>query len=250
MRILILVASTLMCSACMQETVRFAAKPHQQAILRDGQSALISQKDNSIVMIRPAKRRFATGDRPVFVVGVRNLSDKPLDFYVRDIAVTQVAGADSVPMKVFSYDELVEEEQTRQVVTALLIGAAAGANTALASRAGYRTRTTTENTPSGSRTSRSTSYSPSRAVAAQRRALRQGGRMVDAAIRDGDRNLAALEREVIKDNTLLPGEWYGGTLHVQPPAEAADTTAPKRYAIAMTVGPDTHHIDVVQASAR
>jgi hypothetical protein len=250
MRALVLVASALACSACVHETVQFQARPHQQAIVRDGQSALISQQQNSVVMIRPAQRRLAGGERPVFVVGVRNLTGKPLNFSVRDIAVTQVTGAESVAMKVFSYDELVEEEQTRQVVTALLIGAAAGANTALASRAGYRTRTTTENAPSGTRVYQSTSFSPSRAATAQRSALRLGGRMVDAAIREGDSNLKALEREVIKDNTLLPGEWYGGTLHVQPPAEAADAATPKRYSIAMKIGPDTHSIDVTQASAK
>jgi hypothetical protein len=132
----------------------------------------------------------------------------------------------------------------------LFVGAVAGADTALASRAGYRTRTTTENSPSGTRVYQSTSYSPTRAATAQRRALHRGGRMVNAAIRGGDSNLAALEREVIKDNTLLPGEWYGGTLHVQPPADGSDSSAPKRYSIAMTIGPDTHTIDVMQASAK
>jgi hypothetical protein len=230
----------------MQEAVRFAAKPDQQAIMREGHPALISRKEHSVVMIRPASRRFESGTRPVFVVGVRNLSEEPFDFSLRDIAVAQLAGAEAVPLKVFSYDELVAEEETKQVVAALLVGAVAGANLAAASQAGYRTRTTTEHSPSGTRTFRSVSYNPSRALAAQKRALRQNQRLIGAAIKQGGAKLDALERETIQEHTLLPGEWYGGTLHVQPPEAATDVNGPKRYAIAMTVGSDRHEIEVIQ----
>ena len=40
--------------------------------------------------------------------------------------------------------------------------------------------------------------------------------MIDAAVETGQRNLAALEQTAIKDNTLLPGEWYGGQLQLGP----------------------------------
>jgi hypothetical protein len=247
---LIAFACALALSACMQETVRFQAKPTQQSMVRDGQPALISQKQNSLVMIRPAFRRFASGDRPVFVVAVRNLTKAPLDFSMRNIAVTQVAGAATLPMKVFSYEDLVAEEETRQVFAAILVGAAAGANAAVASQAGYRTRTTTVHAPGASYSYRTATYSPSAAIAAQKRATRQSQRLIDAAIKDGNANLAALEREVIKDNTLLPGEWYGGTLHVAAPAEAEGASGAKSYAIAMTIGPDRHEIDVVQEGVK
>ena len=45
--------------------------------------------------------------------------------------------------------------------------------------------------------------------------------MIGATIETGQRNMAVLERAVIKDNTLLPGEWYGGQLHLQPLASDA-----------------------------
>ena len=45
-------------------------------------------------------RRFASGGRPVFVVGLRNLTGGPLNFYVRDIAATQTAGAETVAMPI------------------------------------------------------------------------------------------------------------------------------------------------------
>jgi hypothetical protein len=249
MRIVIALACALACSASMQETVRFQTKPSQQAIVRAGQPALVSEQKNSLVMIRSAMREFPNGARPVFVIGVHNLTKQPIDFRLRNIAVTQVAGDTSLPMKVYSYEDLVAEERTAQVVSALLVGAAIGANTALASQASYRTKTTTVHSPTGSYSYRTSTYSPSRAAAAHNRAMRKNVGMIDAAIKDGHANLAALEREVIKDNTLMPGEWYGGLLHVAPPADASGT-GPKRYAIALTVGADRHEIDVVQESVK
>lgn len=247
MRALIVLAGALGCSACMmQENVRFRASPEQQAIMRDGQPALISRKKSSVVMIRSAERRFASGSRPVFVIAMRNVTEKPIDFLVRDITVTQTAGADRTAMKVFSYDELVAEEEEHQMVTGLLVAAATATDLALASQAGYRTSTTTVNSPSGSHTYRSRTYNPSTSLAAYRRAIRRSQSMINAASRENRGSLAALEREVIKDNTLMPGEWYGGTLHVEAPPDTGGSAGPKRYVIAMTVGPDRHEIEVVQ----
>jgi len=158
MRIAIALACALACSACMQEAVRFQAKPSQQAIVRDGQPALVSEKKSSLVMIRSAMRQFPNGARPVFVIGMHNLTKQPLDFRVHKIAVTQVAGDTSVAMKVCAYEDLVTEERTAQVMTALLVGAAVGANTALASQAGYRTKTTTVHSPSGSYSYQTATY--------------------------------------------------------------------------------------------
>jgi hypothetical protein len=250
MRIVVVLACALACAACTQEAVRFRAGPGQQAIVRDGRPAVISQKQNSLVMIRPALRQFPSGTRPVFVVGIRNLARTPLDFTVSNVTVTQTARAETVPMKVFTYEDLVAEEQTRQVVAALLVGAAAGANTALAAQAGNRTTTTTGYGPTGSYSYQTTIYSPSAALSAHRRAMRQNQKFIDAAIKEGQNNLAALERKVIKDNTLMPGEWYGGALHVEAPTQAAGASGPKRYVIALTVGPDRHEIEVLQESVR
>ncbi|WP_407179547.1 hypothetical protein [Bradyrhizobium sp. STM 3562] len=40
--------------------------------------------------------------------------------------------------------------------------------------------------------------------------------MIAATVETGQRNMAVLEQSVIKDNTLMPGEWYGGQLHLAP----------------------------------
>ena len=60
-------------------------------------------------------------------------------------------------------------------------------------------------------------------------------------------DLAALEQNVIKDNTLLPGEWVGGQLHIEPPQnEAAGAT--KTYVVTVLVGDEIHEITVAQGN--
>jgi hypothetical protein len=71
--------------------------------------------------------------------------------------------------------------------------------------------------------------------------------MISATIEQGQANLANLERFVMKDNTLLPGDWYGGQLHLQPLAQSSEA---KSYKIVLIVGNDRHEIEIEQASAQ
>jgi len=257
MRVLVAIAAAALCSGCVTaETVRFQAKADQQALMRDGQAALVSRKKGSIVMIRPASRQFQSGGRPVFVVGVYNAGTTPIDFSVRNVAVTQSVNETAIPLKVFSYEELVTEERTRQVVSAMLVGVAAGANAAAASSAGYYNSSGTVQTTTYGRhgtytstgTYHSSGYSPALAAAAQARAAAQNEAMISATVEQGRQNLAVLERAVIKDHTVLPGEWYGGQLHVSPPA--SEGSGPKTYSVALQIGNERHEIDVVQEATR
>ncbi|WP_299803853.1 hypothetical protein [Tardiphaga sp.] len=72
--------------------------------------------------------------------------------------------------------------------------------------------------------------------------------MFAATIERGKQNMAQLEQSVIKDNTLMSGEWYAGQLHLSPP-----TTPPsgnqKTYFIIIQVRADRHVVEVAQAPA-
>ena len=70
--------------------------------------------------------------------------------------------------------------------------------------------------------------------------------MIAATVETGQRNMAVLEQSVIKDNTLMPGEWYGGQLHLAPPTDQGG--GQKIYTIVITVGTDRHVIDVVSGA--
>jgi hypothetical protein len=237
----VVLCATLSGCVTAGETVAFrASNPQQQAMMRDGQPALVSRQKNSLVLVRPAARQLQANGRPVFVVGINNLSKQPVDFVVSRVeAVQHVAGSD-FEMKIVTYEMLVQEEKTRQVAAAILTGVAAAGNAYSASQAGHGTYTT----PSG-RTG--TFYSPTANAIAQNNAAIQNEAMISATVEAGQRNMAALEQSVIKDNTLMPGEWYGGQLHLAPPTDQGG--AAKSYTIVITVGTDRHVIDVTQAPA-
>src|ERR1700738_933973 len=122
-------ALAAMCSGCVtNESVRFQAKPQQEALIRDGNPTLVSRKKSSLVLIRPASRQFASGARPIYVVGIYNLSPAPVEFRVANIDATQVVNGEAPALKVITYEQLVTEERNRQIMSAVLVGVAAGAN--------------------------------------------------------------------------------------------------------------------------
>jgi hypothetical protein len=223
------------------ETVAFrASNPQQQAMMRDGQPALVSRQKSSLVLVRPASRKLQANGRPVFVVGINNFGKGPVDFRVAQVEAVQHVGGSDYGMQIVTYEMLAQEEKNRQVAAAILTGIAGAANAYSASQAGYGSYTT----PSGRS---GTFYSPTAAVIAQGNAAAQNEAMVAATIETGQRNMAVLEQSVIKDNTLMPGEWYGGQLHLAPPTDQAGGS--KTYTIIITVGSDRHVVEVSQGPA-
>jgi len=243
MRIIGTIALCAILGGCVTtETVQFRTNnPNQQALMRDGQPALVSKQKTSLVLVRPASRQLQAGGRPVFVVNINNLSKAPVEFRMSQIEVNQIVGGNEFAMTVVTYEMLAQEEKNRQVAAAILTGVAAGANAYGASRAGYGSYTTSSGR-SG------TFYSPTAAAIAQSNAAAQNEAMIATTIENGQRNMAQLEQTVIKDNTLLPGEWYGGALHLSPPTNPPSGNL-KSYTMIITVGTDRHVIDVAQAPA-
>jgi len=250
MRTFFILALAALCGGCATaETVQFRPKAQQDALIRDGQAALVSRGKNSLVLIRPASRQFASGGRPVYVVGIYNMARAPSDFRMANVQAVQNVNGQRAALRVITYEELVNEERSRQVAAAIFTGLAAGANAMAASQSGYCSSNSTVYTPQGTYNVHTTGFSPTANAIAQSRAAAQNEAMIASTIEQGQQNLAMLERAVIKDNTLLPGEWYGGQLHLQP--LASDSSADGRtYTIAMVVGADRHEIDIVQAPSR
>lgn len=215
------------------ETVAFKPKANQQGLVRDGQAALVSRQKNSIVIVRPAARQFQTGARPVYVLALYNMSPGPLELRIANVQATQIVNQEATPLKVITYEQLVDEEKTRQVIAAMAVGLAAAGNSMQAANAGRYNSTSTVSGPRGTYNVHTTGYSPAAAAVAQANANAQNEAMISAAIDRGQANMASLEAGVIKDNTLLPGEWYGGQMYLQPMV-AETGRAP--YQIAVLVG--------------
>ncbi|GGE51790.1 hypothetical protein GCM10007276_31060 [Agaricicola taiwanensis] len=252
-------AFSLLAGACVTtETVSFQAGPKQQALTRDGKQALVSAQGKSMVMVSPSSRGINAGQRPVYVLGINNLSKKPIDFRVDQVSVVQLEdGKPKRGLRVVTYENLVREEKNRQIAAAIFTGLGAAANAYSASQAGYQrsygTVHATTYTPRGTYHSTgyvsATTYNPALASAAMANAQAQNNAMISDTMETGRQNLAALEEGVIKDHTLLPGEWYGGQLHFEPPLEV-DGGGAKSYAINVTIDGETHVITAQQAPAK
>ncbi|MEO8320450.1 MAG: hypothetical protein ABI561_19230 [Bradyrhizobium sp.] len=220
------------------ETLTFRpSNPQQQAMMRDGQPALVSRQKNSVVLVRPASRQLQANGRPVLIVGINNIGKQPTEFQVSQVEAIQHVGGSDYGMQIVTFEMLQQEEKNRQVAAAVLAGVAGAANSYSASRAGYGSYTT----PGGRS---GTFYSPTAAAIAQNSAAYQNEAMFAATVETGQRNMAMLEQSVIKDNTLMPGEWYGGQLHIAPPTEQEG--AKKSYTIIINVGQDRHVVDIAQ----
>jgi hypothetical protein len=241
--IVIVAAGAAILAGCASpEVARFQPTAGQEAIVRDGNPALVSRKAGSLVIARPATRQFQAGRRIAYVVGIYNLTRGNLLFSVSNVRVGQLRnGQIAQGLRVYTYEELAGEERNRQVARALFAGLAAGANSYSASRAGYYNSNATVYGPAGVSNVSITGYDPAAAVIAQSNAAAQNDAMIASTIERGRQNLDALEKSVIKDNTIFPGEWYGGVLVFDPPQGEQ-----KNYRIIIPLGPDIHQIDVAQ----
>jgi hypothetical protein len=55
---------------------------------------------------------------------------------------------------------------------------------------------------------------------------------------------------VLKDNTVLPGEWIGGTVTFEAPRKEFAVGPSKSYSIGIKVGDEMHVIEAVQSPAK
>jgi hypothetical protein len=96
MHVLGIVALGAAPSGCVthDDTDQFkASNPQQQAMMRDGQPALVSRQNSSVVLVRTACRQLQANGRPVFVIGINNLAKQPVDFRAAGVAAVQHVGA-------------------------------------------------------------------------------------------------------------------------------------------------------------
>lgn len=240
----VLAIATFALAGCVTGDVsQFSPKATQEAVVRDGVPALVSHQPNSIVLVRQAQRERPMGSRPAYVIAILNTSTVPINFTFSELAVGHVRDGQVVmKLKTYSYEELVREERTAQVMGAILVGLAAGANAAAASNAGTYSASGTVYSPYGTSRVNIVGYDPTAAQIAQMNANMQNQAMISRAVETGRNNLDALEQTIIKDSTIFPGEWYGGQVQFQQP----QGTPPISFKILVDVGEDLHEIDVTQ----
>ena len=238
-----LVIALLLAACARVEVATFQPAQGQQTLVRDGVPVIYSRQRQSLVLVRPALRQFRAGKRPTYVLALYNLTNQPLQFAVANLHVAQVQDGQAKYLKVYTYDELVNEEHTRQAIQGLALGLAAAGNSMSAASAGHYNATATVSGPNGFSTVNVHGYDPTAAAVAQNQAAAQNEAMISTTVETGQRNLVNLEQTVIKDDALLPGEWYGGTMQFDAPSGSAA----KNCNITVQIGDDTHQISVIQA---
>ncbi|WP_126539681.1 hypothetical protein [Oharaeibacter diazotrophicus] len=213
-------AATALSGCVTVEKTSFATRAGQQVVVRSGTEAVLSQVGSTQVIIAPASRAQEL-PRPAFVALIRNVGRAPVTFRYADISVTQ---ADTgKPLKVLNVDEL-QAEARRQAIALAIIGGVAGA------AGGYY---------AGSVNVNGNNYNYSGYNSGVGAALASSN--INAATTAGELNVAALENTMLMDNTILPGESYGGLFQFDP-AKVAKLTDPKNYIVNFRVGRDLHQI--------
>jgi len=104
------------------ETVAFRpSNPQQQALMRDGQPALVSRQKNSLVLVRPAARQLQANGRPVFVVGINNIGRQPTEFRVAQVEAVQHVGGSDFGMQIVTFEMLQQPSPPRVPTRNLII---------------------------------------------------------------------------------------------------------------------------------
>lgn len=231
MRVLVILGaasfSTLLLVACSAtQDVALIPTPGQETILRNGLPTLVSKKKH-LVMLKPNAVAVKSSSRPSFTLVVRNLGAMAENLLEQNISANlNVGGGKTANLPVLRYAQLVTEEQNRQNARVVVAALSGVGQVVSAASAGNSTTTGSFSTsgPRGSSTygtySAST-YDAGAAYAAQAHAQAQSAENFAVLQAQGEQNLAALERTILKDHTVMPGEWFGGSIVLEVPSGQA-----------------------------
>ena len=200
---------------------------NQKVQYQDGMPIVVSVKTHG-VSVGPSSREITAADRTEFVVAIQNRGSAPFDVGPDNITAW-VEGARGDPLHVYSYDELLAEEKSRQMWQAVILGTAAASNSINARAAGKSTTSGRFVSTFGSGTYSETTYDAGKAFAAQSLANAQNSANIANFKAQSAASLAALENNIIKRQTIMPGQWHGGRVMIDTPE------APEDQALVMVI---------------
>jgi hypothetical protein len=137
-----------------------------------------------------------------------------------NVHVAQMQDGQPKYLKVYTYDELVAEEHTRQAIQAVALGLSAAGNSMSAAAAGHYNATATVSGPNGFSTVNVHGYDPSAAAIAQNRAAAQNEAMIGSAVEAGQRNLVNLNEPSLKMTRFCPASGMAERSNSMPPVAA------------------------------
>jgi hypothetical protein len=235
-----------------QRSFAFRPDANQRLEIQNGTSVLIEERLQAAVAVTvtPISR-----SRGRLELAIRNLSGSSVNVLDSDIAAT----AGTRVLKVHTYKDLQKEERRRQGWAAFGAGLQAASNNINAANAGYSHQygsyqgNTTANvygsngyaygTAQSMGTYSGTTYNAAAASAAQQAANAQNQQVAAAVVEQGRENMAALQSNVFRSNTVQPGTRVGGIVLFELPPRRKD--APP-ILISIKVGADTYSFALVE----
>ncbi len=216
------VSAVLLGGCVMAQTTSFRAGPSQALLVRDGRPMLQSVRAKTEILVMPLARQMAVTERPNLLLSIRNVSKQPVTFQLGAVTATQIGGKDDgKELKVYSYEELMVELRNRRVTEAVLVGLVAGANSYGASRS---------------------SRNPYVRAWNQQIAAQQNADLAASVANQNEVDAATLESIAIKDNTLLPGESYGGLIVIDAPTRD-EVGRPTAFRLSVPIAGERHDFD-------
>jgi len=222
-RLFVLCLALISVGACSTGgEIKAVSSEDQKVFYKDGREMLISGKKSSIVGLHTEDRHMTFGMRQDFFVAAKNKSNENVVFSTENIS----ALSNELPLKIYSYEDLKSEEDTRQAVALFSATAGGIADSISASRAGY---SNTYGTYSGSvyannGTSAQTfgSYSGSTydyaAAEAAKNAAEANSKARFAAIeKEGHIRSTFLDQTALKKETIFPQGWVSGFVKIDMP---------------------------------
>lgn len=232
--------------AAPRDTFTLSAGENQQSVIRDGVPALVSTKRN-VVFLRPAEDLQNSFERPRFVVAMFNRGKNPATMQVSDIDVRSTR-PQVARLRVYTYAELMAEVETKKN-TALVLTALAGAAGAYSAAQAGQVQTTgsfTRQGPYGASygTYSATTYNPALAQIAMNQNADRTAYDMASIQAQAQGKLQELQGTILKDHTVMPGEWHGGVIVFDDPPKS--TAGAAEYQITVRFDGEEHVFNVAQ----
>lgn len=229
------------CASTM--TLQPIAAADQMSIYVDGTQSLIS-KGRSVVVVRPKHNTYTTKQRLTFLVTMRNGTDDPVVFSTENIS----AFAEGLPLKVFSYDELVAEVHRRRKQEAVAEAIAGIGRSISAARASNQYMYGNYYSAGGfSGTYSGLIYNEAVAAQLQAQAQEQTRRNIEAIDLSARLDLSYLSRAILKKETVFPNMWHGGYVTIQQPHTPDNATS---IILKVQVADEEHVFKFVQSKVK
>lgn len=233
----------LLACAAPTDVVRLTPAAGQEAIVRDGVPSLISKKRH-VVMLRPVSHIQVSSGRPRFVLAVLNRGQQPTTLQTADITANLI-GKKQLALRIFRYDELMQEveDQRKVALTFAVLGGVAGAMSA--ANAGYSHTSGSVYSGGYQASYNATTYNPAMAQMASNQNAANTANNIENIQANGDAQLSHLKDTILKDHTIMPGEWHGGVIVLDAPEK--EDNGRVEYSIAVPFDQDMHAFTVTQA---